>query len=313
MIGDTCKVCNVTITTDWRLDFSTRKYKDLIYCSRTCSNSRRRSHEQPIPPALHCIVCNSSINLDWRVDAHQKRTVQLKYCSRACSNARTHSTETKQKISDSIHLFNKLKPKSEPKPTLSTNIRTRVHSKKKCTLYIEFEEADCQHCFNKFKYTKRSKRKRKFCSKICQNAVQSLRMQEVVKINGPFSTKRDIFTYKNITINVDSILEKAGIIYLTDVLNATRIERFNNIINYRDGDKHRTYNPDLICYINNKTTIVEVKQIWQGDQEHEYARLIPLKREALKAFCDSRNFDMLWLDFNAAPDMRAIYRSLLKK
>ncbi len=141
----------------------------------------------------------------------------------------------------------------------------------------------------------------------------SLNRQNYIMKHGTFATLRETFTYRDVVVEVDSQLEKAGVMYLMDTLHATRVERYHNLINYKDGDHNRTFNPDFICIINNKTHIVEVKQLWSGKQIHPYARTVPLKREALRAFCEAKSYGMLWLDYNEAPTLKSIYLELLKK
>jgi hypothetical protein len=233
-----------------------------------------------------CERCSNPFLIEWRKDITSIKYSPLRYCSRSCSNSRgKRSEETKNRISESL--------------------KKRVREVKQPKVY----NSECIVCKKVFD----SKRKRKTCSFICKNYLGSLNRQKYIKENGSFSTKREEFTYKGISLKVDSNLEKAGIIYLIDNLNIISVERFNNIINFWEGSTHRTFNPDFICkLIDNTTAIVEVKQKWLENSTHIYNKNIPLKRQALKLFCDERNYQMIWLDFKEVPELKQIYYKVLK-
>lgn len=212
-----------------------------------------------------------------------KKTPSI-YCSRKCSNNRgKRSEEVKSKIANTL----KQKPRT-----------------------AKLVQNSCIVCGDVFE-TSASKR-RKTCSNTCKNFWHSLKRQEYIKEHGTFSTLREIFTYKSTTIDVDSNLEKAGVVYLTDVLEVTRIERFYNILNFWEGESHRTFNPDFICRLKNgRTALVEIKQKWIEHSNHNYNRTIPLKKKALEDYCRACDYDMLWLDFDSASEMKQIYRKIL--
>lgn len=236
---------------------------------------------------MKCKTCNSVIKEEWRKDPFTIKNKPLIYCSRKCSNNRgIMSEETKQKISKSLS--------GKSRNTKKT--------------YIDFL---CPVCGKVYQI--QAGYPKKTCSKICKGYLLSIKRQKYLKENGNFCTKRETFNYKNITIEVDSNLEKAGIIYLIDNLKASRIERFENILNYWEGDAHRTFNPDFICNIDKKTCIVEIKQPWNKQSMHSYNRNIPLKYKALEKFCLHKNYNMLWLDFNTTPELKEIYKKILKE
>ena len=208
--------------------------------------------------SILCKKCGKRIEYDWRRDSRTKKIKPLMFCSRNCSNSRgVRSQETKLKISNTL------------KSTIKQN------PKKYTTTYID---CSCPVCGNIYKY--KAGYIRKTCSLGCAYLLHSLNRQKYLKENGTFSTKREIFKYKNVEIEIDSNLEKAGIVYLIDELNATNIERYVNILNYWEGNSHRTFNPDFICNINGETNIVEVKQLWLKNTSHPYNGTIPFKREA---------------------------------
>ena len=327
MINDPCKKCGTLILSDWRKDYLTIRTKELIYCSMHCTHNDRKTTRIRVDQQekiTHCLRCSAEITEDWRTDIYAKRYVVLKWCSKKCSNTRTPTTSTKDKIRQSIAKYRAehLRPGSEKieRPAKecarchvlfkhrSSNNESSTYCSTACKLHMSCVCAICNTVF-----TPRRTTLQKNCSEKCTNLGHSLRRQNYILNHGTFSTKRHSFTYKGTNVMVDSLLEKAGVIYMIDTLGATRVERYNNLINYRDGESHRTFNPDFICMINNKTHIVEVKQLWQGNQSHIYAKNIPLKREALKNYCDSKNFNMIWLDFNEAPDMRDIYIDVLDR
>lgn len=238
---------------------------------------------------LTCKRCSKVISVDWRKDRQTIRTRKLEFCSRSCANARYQLGDANIK-------------------RLQTFEKRRALRPAKLILHVN---NTCTHCNAIF--TTARNRKRKTCSKECRVIINSMCRQAYIKRYGTFSTLRETFTYKNTTIEVDSQLEKAAVVYMIDTLNAIKIERYHNLINYKDNSSHRTFNPDFICYISNKTHIVEVKQLWSGNQEHAYTKNIPLKREALNNFCKLKNYNMIWLDFNEAPSMKKIYLDILKQ
>jgi len=150
----------------------------------------------------------------------------------------------------------------------------------------------------------------KTCSVICKNYLISKKASERILKNGStnFSTKQENFNYKFIKdMPCDSKLEMAGIIYLVDVFKAEKIERYTNILNFWEGDVHRTYNPDFFVIKDDKIYIVEVKMTWSKTSKHDYNRTIPLKKEALEKFCKNKNYEMLWLDYDYDKELRRIY------
>lgn len=231
-----------------------------------------------------CKTCSQPIMGEWRSDKSTIKKNPLIYCSQKCSNSRgKRSEEVKNKIANTL----KQKPRTA-KPVQNS----------------------CIVCGDVFE-THSSKR-RKTCCKVCKNLWHSLKRQEYIKEYGAFSTPREIFSYKHTTIDVDSNLEKAGIVYLIDVLEATRIERFYNILNFWEGESHRTFNPDFICRLkNNRTALVEVKQKWIATSNHNYNRTIPLKKKALEEYCKNCDYEMIWLDFDSTPEMNKIYKQIL--
>lgn len=260
-------------------------------------------------PYPSCKTCNNIITQEWRRDKRTINRVPLLYCCRACANNRgSRTTETKQKISNTL----KKHPRYQKKPTkfLINNTLTIIDVAPNKQPIIK----NCITCGNEFVCSQFNGRKsgRKTCSKGCQMHILSIKRQEYLKTNGNFATTRESFTYKDVTINVDSKLEKAGIVYLIDILKATRIERFINILNYWEGDIHRTYNPDFICQLETgESCIVEVKQRWTAKSNHSYNRTIPFKKIALEKFCKDHNMLMLWMDFDTCPQLINIYKKIL--
>lgn len=234
---------------------------------------------------MKCLTCKKTIKQEWRKDAHTIKTIPLAFCSRSCANNRgKRSQETKIKISKAL----------SGKPR---------HRKK------TFNENICPVCGDS--YMTQAGYSRKSCSRNCSNYLLSLSRQNFLKENGNFCTPRESFSYKDLSIEVDSNLEKAAIVYLYDNLSAKRIERYNSILNYWEGEAHRTFNPDFICQINNETCIIEVKQRWNKISNHKYNRTIPLKYLALKKFCEEKKYRMIWIDFNSVPELKKIYNSIL--
>lgn len=243
---------------------------------------------------MNCITCNKEITIDWRKDRVVRKTKPLLHCSRNCSNSRGKRSEsTRFRISQSLK-----------------GRRRNIPGTKgfKPKTYID---CICVTCGDTF--TVQAGYEKKTCSRTCTGYLRSIIRQNYLKEHGNFSTLRETFSYKNTTIEVDSNLEKAGIIYLTDQLGAKHIERFISILNFWEDESHRTFNPDFICKIGNDTCIVEVKQKWNTTSSHPYNRTIPLKQQALEKFCKDKGYRMLWLDFNTAPELKPIYKQILDK
>ena len=101
-------------------------------------------------------------------------------------------------------------------------------------------------------------------------------------------------------INTDTIK-------LTDALS----NMGNTVLNFWNNDSHRTFNPDFYVKKDNDIYIVEVKMTWEKDIDHIYNNFIPLKKEALKLFCDNKGYTMIWLDFDYDRKFKPIYRKWL--
>ena len=156
---------------------------------------------------------------------------------------------------------------------------------------------------------------RKTCSKKCARSNSSYQRVKWLKENGTsnFATRQDDFNYKIAhNISLDSILEKAAIIYLIDVFGAEKIENFNDELQFEDehGFKH-FFLTDFYMEKGNNKYIVEVKMPWIGSCDHIYNKFIPNKKQALKEFCIDKGFEMLWLDFNYDKRFANIYTKTL--
>lgn len=194
---------------------------------------------------------------------------------------------------------------------IDSNIQNRIEKRK-----MRVKILNCAFCNTSFEFLPRYKKQndKVTCSSTCQRNLQSIKRQNYLKQYGNFSTPRETFSYKNSTIEVDSNLEKAGIIYLLDELKVVRIERFSNLINFKEGNLNRTFNPDFICKLQNgESAIVEVKQKWNNKSTHPYNRTIPLKREALRQYCVNNKMTMIWLDFDESSKFKQIYFNLLRE
>lgn len=183
--------------------------------------------------------------------------------------------------------------------------------KERCEkLYSEYEnkKTACIICGSFLSY------KRKFlktCSLKCKNQLSSLNRSAILLEKGTsnFKTKIESFDYKFLkNFKVDSKLEKAGLIYLIDILKFENIEKFQSILTFKEGEITRRFNPDFYCKKDDKIFIVEVKMKWIKTSNHIYNRTIPLKKEAIKKFCEERNYEMIWLDFDYDIEFKKIYK-----
>lgn len=271
------------------------------YCCKECAMEHKKPTED-----VTCKLCEKKLIRQISSYTNEKSY----FCCRshaAIYNNRhrkwKHNDESKAKISESLK-----KAYSEERGKLKERNETRNARKEIISNKI------CICCGKQFKTNKSNKT----CSKECKSQSHSnTAIKRLLKegFNTPFSQK---FNYNEKEYIVDSILEKAAIIYLTDALNATRIERFSNIINYTHNNITHKYNPDFICEINTKTTIVEVKlpyiknKIFKESKIEKYNSHIPAKQKALKEFCENKNYDMLWLT-TENPHIKQIYRRIRKE
>lgn len=286
---------------------------DIVAARERANKQKQLNISKYMENPEKCTKCNCIIGYDKFLEkSADKRTNQKigksynYFCSSNCSaiynNVKRgkHSDKSKNKISNSLkeHFI-------KNKESIILNKTNKKYLK------YTYQSLNCVQCNKTFETTQ--DKIRKTCSIECRNLQISIKRQEYLKQNGNFSTPREIFEYKDIIINVDSNLEKAGIVYLKDVLNATRLERFNNILNYNDGIKNKTYNPDFICLIEEETCVVEIKQKWTSKSNHIYNLNIPHKKKCLEDFCEKNNFKILWLDFESTPELKKIYKKILKE
>lgn len=210
------------------------------------------------------------------------------YCSRPCANSRIRTEESKKKTSESKKRFDLLHPK----------IKIQKYT-------------TCIVCGDEFE----SRQRAVCCDKECYHFLLSLKRQEAIKEKGTsnFKTKQESFSYKFVKdIITDSKLEQAAIKYLIDELQVDRIEKYQNILNFWEGESHRTFNPDFYVKKGDKIYIVEVKMKWSQNSTHTYNRTIPYKKEALEKFCKEKGYEMIWLDFDYDVKFRDIYREHIK-
>lgn len=255
--------------------------KNKIYCSFDCQKKSRKQYQHT------CVGCDIVFINTEKIS---------KYCSRSCRSINLNLSSYARKAKAKYRELNK---------------HLRIDDIAKIKYKCADQECICSICSEKFYTTK--DRKRKNCGKTCKSLSLSIQRQNYMMKNGNFSTFREEFRYKNITIEVDSNLEKAAIVYLSDKMNAESIERFKNILNYNDGFKNRTYNPDFTCSINGQIHIIEVKQKWLPLSKHKYNTDIPYKRKALEEYCIKNNFKSIWMDFNTTPELKDFYKKILKE
>lgn len=237
-----------------------------------------------------CKICKKEFSTDWRKDNGTKKKKPVPdFCSKNCANTRTRSESSKRNISLGLKEYFKKNPKLK-----------KLH------------KLQCSVCGNVFEHKNKTI---KTCCISCKNYLLSIIRSQKLLLNGTdnFKTKQESFTYKHIkNIMCDSKLEMAGIIYLVDIVKADEIENFNNILNFWEGEAHRTYNPDFYVRKNNKRIICEVKMPWSKQSDHIYNRTIPLKKQVLKKYCDEKGFEMMWLDYDYDPRFKQIYNRLIK-
>jgi hypothetical protein len=241
-----------------------------------------------------CEKCGKEFFEDYRKDRDSVRKNPIpRFCSRGCANTHTPSVETKEKIKNSMR---------ESPAFAAANKKKNSGG----------EDRNCVVCGELFHISPRSK-KGQTCSKECKAALLSyLRSKQLAETGTNWKWERKLFEYEDLSIECDSALEEAGVIYLKDIFKADSVERYKNLINYHEGNLHRTYNPDFWVIKNKQVYLVEVKMKWTSNSTHFYNRTIPIKREALERFCQDKGYTAIWLDFDYAPEFYSIYQKHLK-
>lgn len=299
-----CKKCNEEYKLDLKLtQFNKGSYKKC--CSYKCANSREQTDE---------------IKLRKSISAKNSEKVKIVGFNKRKENYYKRNIIKIPKIK-----IKKIKKDKLIKYKKCFYCDKEYINKTSCTKFCSFV---CKEQ-NKIKIYPNRKLKNKYCE-ICNNTIEKSNRktcstkcrfeliskkstQRVLEIgSNNWKNKREEFNYKNFTLDVDSKLEKAGIIYLADVLKADKIERYRNIINYKFEDKNHYYNPDFYVKEGNKVYIVEVKMKWSSRSINEYNKTIPAKKEALDKFCKDKGYKMIWLDFDYDKELKIIYKQIRK-
>lgn len=320
-----CDYCNQTLEFGKQVNFASHK-SGCKFNPKLLNGSRSRHLKEiallknPISTyTFNCQKCNEEYKLDLKLTQFNKGTYK-KFCSRKCANFRIFSEESNLKKSNSALNSDKVKEAGENRKgfyykkigikEISKNKEIKSLPKNKIKtrkIKSKIKESNCVIC------NKEIIGIRKTCSVICKNYLASLNRQKSIAKNGTFNFKtiQEPFSYKFLNnFKVDSNLEKAGIVYLIDVLGADKIEKFKSILNFWENDKHRTFNPDFYVKKGNEIYIVEVKMKWSKTSQHSYNRTIPLKKEALDKFCKDKGYEMIWLDFDYDKKLRQIYKQI---
>lgn len=221
----------------------------------------------------------------------------INYCSLECRNSRTWTAV--DNLKKSIAMKNSTKHTiAIQKWTGIRRFRSKYNKPKKCEV-----------CGTEF-----ISKHRKTCSEKCCSVIRSLKaVKRIIKLGtNNIKSHSGIFEYKSFSGHVDSNLERAGVIYIIDCLGASKIERFTNILSYRDSKNNIKYfNPDFYCKIGEDIYIIEVKMKWDGiNNNHDYYSSIPYKKKALIQFCSNHNFKTIWLDYDYDKRLKLIYKKL---
>jgi len=336
-----CKYCGMTFNT---------KEKHQMFCSRSCSAKYSNNHriynptEDKRTKTGKCRVCDKIIVVNIRTNlikiiCEQCSTIPFNNICQSCGIKFTHKIKLKY-CSEKCKKYKGKRTKigycKKCNKQIEVNIRTNIkrvycvecrnkklHIKQCSHCGIEFKHKlydicktcrkiqTCEVCKKEFSYNT----KRKTCSDKCNNKLISIKACKRVNIKGTnnFKTKQENFSYKFVkNIPCDSKLEIAGIKYLIDEFKADKIECYNNILNYKEEGKHKTFNPDFWVIKNEQVYIVEVKMKWYSNSEHNYYKSIPYKKKALQKYCNDHNYKMIWLDYDYDSKLRKIYRQVLK-
>lgn len=261
--------------------------------------SEIRQHIYNLKP-IYCAQCGRIIPFNKRINL---------FCNSSCSASysnqrRIIKTGTNRRVKCSICGVEILR-------SIRANILTVKCDKCKQENYKNKKQV-CVNCGTEFfyKYTVKT------CSEKCKFEVFSKNRISFLMKNGTtnFNTKQQDFSYKIVNnIMVDSKLEMAAIIYLVDIFKADKIERYRNILFFRDeNDKTRRFNPDFYVKKEGSIYIVEVKQKWNKDSNHIYYKYMKHKKQAIIDYCSRRNYNYIWLDSDYDCKFNKLYYSVLR-
>lgn len=256
---------------------------------------QRTSISKQCPKCLKFFEVERKLNEDGtqRINKEEKT-----FCSYACSNFRQIKKEFKIiSCKDCGKLIEVHKH--------STPSKTRCETCRKAHDYIQsrtLTEYTCFICHKKYKgVIGKSDKSKRVCSKECQRRFNSINRSLKLREQGTsnLNTKQSIYTYKHIqNINCDSILEQVAIRYLVDIFIADIIENFKTLLQfYNKEGKRIIFRPDFYVKKDNIIYIVEVKMKWSDNSPHDYNKYITEKKGTLKNYCEKKNFNMIWLDF----------------
>lgn len=315
-----CDICNLSFSSGPALNGHTRVHnsprhnppKFKLHVS--CIHTRREMHvslfDNHCERLRDCSIC-------------QKRFLKRSdssgiYCSKSCSVRATNrlrpplSTEKRGRISASL-----LEYHSGKTHDARHGIKKRKYSNHKPKYsFSKISYSNCVSCNNIIIIRSKSP-SRKCCSNECQQRLSSERMIQTVMARGTnnISARVPSFTYKHTTIDCDSKLEAAAVKYLIDVMNASSIDRCTSIVNYKDPEgKSRRFLPDFFVRIEDKSYIVEVKQVYRkASSVNLYNRFFSEKQDALRNFCTEKHLGYIWLDFDFDKAFEKIYKKTLRE
>lgn len=210
---------------------------------------------------------------------------RTKFCSRSCANSRTFTEDAK-------HL-----KRVAAKKNHASNTYAHLRKYKSCPVCAEAFYGDRITCG----------------STICKTQHQSNTRVATIERAGSAFHHHDTYVveYRGFTVEVDSKLEHAAVMWLVDEWNADSISRFNSILRYWDSEVHRRFNPDFMVTAGGKRYVVEVKLPYVSHYKSSYFGTIPFKRLALQNWCKENDFEMLWLDFESYPTLKTYYAQVV--
>jgi hypothetical protein len=315
---ETCSICSKTFKNSLALSGHSRWHKTTIYkepifdYSVSCIFTKKKMHitrwEDYQNRVRNCQCCK-------KLFEKIGNTSGL-FCSKSCSATENNkkrepvSDKQKQKTSNALKTYFD----NHGGRQWSTTHKTKIENYKYNFISVNFSTCICGKIFlSKGKNWK----PKKHCSTNCRNEALSENRIKFLQENGTsnFSTRIPGFCYKNITIDCDSKLEAAAVQYLIDVKSASHIERCESIVNFYDKHgKHHRFLPDFFVRIDYKSYIVEVKQVYRKSSYiGDYNQYFEEKKKALLKFCDEKNLEMLWLDFDYDKLFEKMYRKFLKE
>lgn len=282
--------------------------------TRSGYNRHRANYhsDDPVSIKLCLIETKKIINLK-QYEAYISKFIKCKYCEKEFFS-KYNSVYCSQSCAAYCSAYNRNRPPMSQEQRNNISITLKEFNEEQKILNprtLKRYQYTCEVCEKEFEH---SSNRRKVCSLECGYELSSITQSSNIAngISTNFSSPIENFTYKHITINCDSKLEAAAIIFLIDYVGVDSIERFNSILYYKnENDENRRFVPDFYVRKNTERLVVEVKSVYKSALAiNDYNKYLVEKRNSLEAFCNDRGFIPMWLTTDYDPKFKSIYRKI---